>query len=136
MTRLFIQPIFRNSCNFMSSTELSSDESSTPIEGIIFDLDGTLIDYEGASHEALHRPLARRGKALSWNLHAQIVGTKPEDWSRNVLAAVGLLQTTDSLGEGPTSRDALVAPQVYAREYFDEVSIILALSKTTIIEMR
>jgi beta-phosphoglucomutase-like phosphatase (HAD superfamily) len=120
----------------MSSTELSSDESSTPIEGIIFDLDGTLIDYEGASHEALHRPLARRGKALSWNLHAQIVGTKPEDWSRNVLAAVGLLQTTDSLGEGPTSRDALVAPQVYAREYFDEVSIILALSKTTIIEMR
>ena len=25
------------------------------VEGIIFDLDGTLIDYEGASHEALER---------------------------------------------------------------------------------
>lgn len=103
----------------MSSTALPSDGIPTPIEGIIFDLDGTLIDYEGASHEALHRPLARRGKALSWELHAQIVGTKPEDWSRNVLAAVELLRPSDGHNEG--SSDDALTPQDYAREYFEEV---------------
>ena len=78
------------------------------IEGIIFDLDGTLIDYEGASHTALSRPLERRGKALTWEIHAAIVGTKPEDWSVNVLRAVGL------------GADELL-PSAYAAEYFDEV---------------
>ncbi len=81
-------------------------------QGIIFDLDGTLLDYEGASHEvqsscdclliivsylsfvsylssclvcveALERPLKKRGVVeLPWDLHATIVGTKPEDWSK------------------------------------------------------
>ena len=60
------------------------------IEGIIFDLDGTLIDYEGASNAALAVPLTKRGKQFSWELHAQIVGTKPEDWSRKIVEAVGL----------------------------------------------
>ena len=63
---------------------------AVPVEGVIFDLDGTLIDYEGASHKALAAPLERRGKAFTWETHANIVGTKPEDWSRNVLSAVGL----------------------------------------------
>ena len=79
---------------------------ATPIEGIIFDLDGTLIDYEGASHIALERPLERRGKQLPWALHASIVGTKPEDWSRNILNAVGL--------------SSLPATS-YVAEYFEEV---------------
>ena len=76
------------------------------VEGIIFDLDGTLIDYEGASHVALDRPLLRRGHSLSWELHAQIVGTKPEDWSRKILEVCGL-----NTAEAPR----------YAEEYFEEV---------------
>lgn len=75
------------------------------IEGVIFDLDGTLIDYEGASHVALARPLERRGKDFSWDLHAQIVGTKPEDWSRKIVDAVALD----------------LAPEEYAEEYFHEI---------------
>ena len=43
----------------------------------IFDLDGTLIDYEGASNKGLSVPLAKRGKDFNWELHAKIVGTKP-----------------------------------------------------------
>ena len=82
------------------------------IEGIIFDLDGTLIDYEGASNVALARPLQRRGKDFTWELHATIVGTKPEDWSRNILAACGLAEE-------------LTAEQ-YAKEYFEEVDSLYA----------
>jgi pseudouridine-5'-monophosphatase len=61
-----------------------------PVEGILFDLDGTLIDFEGASHVALSRPLEARGRSLSWDAHARIVGTKQEDWSRAILEAEGL----------------------------------------------
>ena len=86
---------------------------STPlVEGIIFDLDGTLIDYEGASHTALSRPLERRGKSFSWELHATIVGTKPEDWSENIIAAHELAD--------------VLPPAEYAAEYFDEVAGLYA----------
>ena len=82
------------------------------IEGIIFDLDGTLIDYEGASHVALEIPLKRRGRELPWELHAQIVGTKPEDWSRNILSALSLLDE--------------FTPEQYIAEYFEEVGRLYA----------
>ena len=59
--------------------------SQPKVEGFIFDLDGTLIDYEGASHEALSRPLAARGCTLSWTQHAALVGRKNEDWSAMVV---------------------------------------------------
>lgn len=66
-------------------------ESEKPeIKAIIFDLDGTLIDYEGASHIALEKPLEKFGITLSWELHAKIVGTKPDDWSRIILTELEL----------------------------------------------
>ena len=36
------------------------------VQAVIFDLDGTLIDFEGVSHVALEAPLARRGAKLPW----------------------------------------------------------------------
>ena len=78
------------------------------IEGIIFDLDGTLIDYEGASHVALRRPLECRGYPFTWELHGTIVGTKPEHWSTAILSACGV-------------PEAVLTPVQYVQEYFDEV---------------
>lgn len=45
---------------------------------------------------------------LSWELHASIVGTKPEDWSSKVLENVGI----DS---------EELTPEDYANEYFEEI---------------
>jgi len=90
----------------------ASDAVPVEIEGIIFDLDGTLIDYEGASNAALAVPLIKRGKQFSWELHAQIVGTKPEDWSRKIVEAVGL-------GEELT-------PEQYAAEYFEAIESMVS----------
>lgn len=85
---------------------LDQECQAIAVEGVIFDLDGTLIDYEGASHTALDRPLRRRGSSLSWALHAQILGTKPESWSRSILEACGL-----------DASDAVL----YVEEYFKEM---------------
>ena len=89
-----------------------------PVEGIIFDLDGTLIDYEGASHVALSRPLERRGlPPLGWDLHATIVGTKVEDWSAALVRARGVAH--------------LLTPEQYAAEYFEEVEgLCVSIPKT------
>lgn len=83
-------------------------EHTHAVEAIIFDLDGTLIDYEGASHTALARPLERRGRELPWSLHARIIGTKPEDWSRTIVEACAF------------GADELT-PAQYAAEYFAEI---------------
>ena len=84
---------------------------AAPIEGVeavVFDLDGTLIDYEGASHTALAMPLERRGRNLTWELHASILGTKPEDWSCHILEALGI----------PAEE---LTPEQYVVEYFEDV---------------
>lgn len=62
----------------------------------IFDLDGTLIDYEGASHIALRDGLgdAVEAGAFTWELHGSIIGTRPESWSRNILAALRISPET------------------------------------------
>jgi pseudouridine-5'-monophosphatase len=61
----------------------------------IFDLDGTLLDYEGCSHEAINHPElisivesitgVKNSEPVDWNLHAAIVGTRTEDWTTHVL---------------------------------------------------
>lgn len=79
------------------------------VEGIIFDVDGTLIDYEGASHTALRRPVERRGRPYSWQLHAKIIGTIPDDWSRIILAEAGI------------PPEELTQAQ-YISEYFEEIA--------------
>ena len=82
--------IRRRLSHFHTHRSLMSISRPVSVQGVIFDLDGTLIDYEGASHEALSDPLVKRGKTLSWELHSTIVGTKYEDWSKNIIASVGL----------------------------------------------
>ena len=62
--------------------------------GFIFDLDGTLLDFEGASHIALSIPLAKYGKSVDWPLHASICGKPAHYWSKEVLQALNVTEMT------------------------------------------
>jgi len=61
---------------------------------VICDLDGTLLESEGASHAALEAPLRVLGvESLSWDLHADVVGRRPhgpEGWASIILRRLGL----------------------------------------------
>lgn len=54
------------------------DEGPFSVEAVIFDLDGTLIDYEGVSHIALARPLERRGKVGTINIYK--IASTIDEW--------------------------------------------------------
>jgi len=57
----------------------------------IFDLDGTLLDYELESHEAIKSVCEKYGgDKFTVELHASIIGTKNEFWSRKILSDLGL----------------------------------------------
>ena len=65
--------------------------------GFIFDLDGTLLDFEGASHVALNAPLLRfANKHVDWRLHASISGTPAATWSKEILNALQITEMTPS----------------------------------------
>lgn len=73
----------------MSELEAGSP-CSVDVDAVIFDLDGTLIDYEGLSNEILGAPLKKRGFQFSWELQAKIVGTRPDSWSVVILEELGV----------------------------------------------
>ena len=79
------------------------------IDAVIFDLDGTLLDYEGLSHELLKAPLEARGvEGFTWDLQASIVGSRPERWSEQILEALDV------------PRDVLT-PEAYVADYMAEL---------------
>ncbi|KAF4712341.1 hypothetical protein FOZ63_030795 [Perkinsus olseni] len=84
----------------------SSSGPSSDLPAFIFDVDGTLIDYEGASAIALSKPIERFGGKVTPALHAKLMGTQPEDWSRIVLDGNNI--TPDQLPR-----------QQYIKEYYE-----------------
>jgi HAD superfamily hydrolase (TIGR01509 family) len=57
----------------------------------IFDLDGTLLDYEQESHEAIKSVCEKYGgKNFTLAIHASIIGTKNEFWSRKLVTELGM----------------------------------------------
>ena len=49
-------------------------------EYAIFDLDGTLLDFEGISGAALRSVIARFGQSFTSDMHAAILGTPSSSW--------------------------------------------------------
>jgi len=72
--------------------EIQSHSLGQPIvKAVICDLDGTLIDYEGASHEALRVVEKYTEKAFTWDLHGEIVGRRPhgpDGWASGILCSL------------------------------------------------
>lgn len=81
------------------------------VQAVIFDLDGTLIDFEGVSHVALEAPLARRGAKLPWELHGKIVGRKAEDWSDQILEELKMPKT-------------VLKADKYVQEYMNDLKVL------------
>ncbi|KAF4663099.1 hypothetical protein FOL47_005898 [Perkinsus chesapeaki] len=69
---------------------VQSSSTASDLPAFIFDVDGTLIDYEGASAIALSKPIEKFGGKVTPALHAKLMGTQPEDWSRIVLDGNGI----------------------------------------------
>ena len=84
---------------------------SCPLEAVLFDLDGTLLDYEGASHVALNAPLQRFGVTVSLDLHASIIGSRSDVWSRVILSACGIAASQ-------------MTPEQYVREYMTQIATL------------
>jgi HAD superfamily hydrolase (TIGR01509 family) len=78
---------------------------------VIFDLDGTLIDFEGLSEECLNAVLAAEprvdvAKRVSRALHNSIIGMNKHDWSRAILSALDIpddVMTPEAYATGVTN---------------------------------
>lgn len=55
------------------------------IQAVIFDLDGTLIDYEGISNAAMSYPFEKYSESVSWERQAKLIGTPIAIWGRELI---------------------------------------------------
>jgi pseudouridine-5'-monophosphatase len=75
----------------------------------IFDLDGTLLDFEGISSQALSTVLGRQKKVFTRDMHASILGTPASFWSKK------LVDDLDITG---------ITPEQLVIEYHEEVTLL------------
>eukprot|EP00468_Gymnochlora_sp_CCMP2014_P011860 CAMPEP_0167764804 /NCGR_PEP_ID=MMETSP0110_2-20121227/14272_1 /TAXON_ID=629695 /ORGANISM="Gymnochlora sp., Strain CCMP2014" /LENGTH=267 /DNA_ID=CAMNT_0007652321 /DNA_START=128 /DNA_END=931 /DNA_ORIENTATION=+ len=107
------KPLSRSRQIARSSSD-SEIRISTPvkIEAVLFDLDGTLLDFEGGSHDALNKvlePYNSTGKAqLTWEMHGTIVGRRASEWSSEILEQCGISPDT-------------LAPEKYVEMYLEKM---------------
>ena len=68
-----------------------------------------MID-ETKSNWALSQPVIKQGKSqgVTWRLHAQIVGTRSQDWSVKILNELGIKEIT---------------PEEYVKEYHRHMNL-------------
>ncbi|EWM22825.1 had-superfamily hydrolase [Nannochloropsis gaditana] len=60
------------------------------IKAIVYDLDGTLLDTESLSTEAIQAVVGAYGKTFTWDIKKKILGMRGEEWGRVVVDDLGL----------------------------------------------
>lgn len=76
------------------------------VRGVIFDMDGLMVDTEPLAARAWHEVLAAYGRTLDDALYHRMVGHRTLESARMVLAAVDLPLTADELAARKTARFA------------------------------
>ena len=64
-------------------------------DGVIFDLDGTLLDTEPLYTEATQAVVGRYGKVFDWSIKQHIVGGQAQAGAAYTIAQLGLPLTVD-----------------------------------------
>ncbi len=60
------------------------------VRAVIFDLDGTLLDTESLSTEAIQSIVGRFGKCYSWDINERTLGKRGDVWTKIVVDALDL----------------------------------------------
>jgi len=80
-------------------TERARQASEVPIQAVILDLDGGILDYEGPSNECLNQALAKYNKSgnvgVNWDLHSKIMGLRTQEMAEVILDSNRLLDRVD-----------------------------------------
>ncbi|KAL6070859.1 HAD family hydrolase [Balamuthia mandrillaris] len=97
-------------------------------KAVLFDLDGTLLDTELLSTQAIAKVIAPHGGKIEWELKKRLLGLKGPDWSRLVIQDQGLegKLTPEELVEGWESHLAALYPSVLKLPGAEELSSHLA----------
>mmetsp|Transcript_11384 Transcript_11384/g.15920 ORF Transcript_11384/g.15920 Transcript_11384/m.15920 type:complete len:662 (-) Transcript_11384:429-2414(-) len=82
-----------------SLTERAKQAKELPIQAVILDLDGGILDYEGPSNECFNAALAKYNKSgtvgVDWNLHSKISGLRMKEMAEVILDSNRLLDRVD-----------------------------------------
>lgn len=78
----------------LNSKHCEDIQEKAPIHAVIFDLDGTLLDTETLSTEALEyaiQELSGQSITVTWDMKSKLLGLRGPEWSRILLADLNLL---------------------------------------------
>ncbi|EFJ44347.1 hypothetical protein VOLCADRAFT_109270 [Volvox carteri f. nagariensis] len=83
-------------------------EVPKPVSAVIFDMDGLLLDTEGAYTVAQQRILDRFCRTFTWELKALMMGRQPQEGARVLLEALQLTPEEITPEQFLAERDALL----------------------------
>ena len=92
----------------------SMEDVERQIKAVIFDLDGTLLDTEPLSTQAIKYVIQPYGGNIDWDLKKRLLGKRGPDWSRIVIEDQKLSEylTPEQLVQGWESRLVELYPTV------------------------